>query len=75
MAIVSINKLDAIRRLRGAGFDEKQVETVVRVLSDAQANLLTRATCAEISAKFDKLIWMAGITLVLYVVNFAKLFF
>lgn len=40
--IVTFDTLDATRRLRDAGFDEKQAETVVRVLSDAQSSLVTR---------------------------------
>lgn len=42
MTIVTFDTLDATRRLRDAGFDEKQAETVVRVLSDTQSNLVTR---------------------------------
>ena len=42
MATVTFDTLDATRRLRDAGFDEKQAETVVRVLADAQSGLVTR---------------------------------
>ena len=42
MSILTFDTLDATRRLREAGFDEKQAETVVRVLSDAQDRLVTR---------------------------------
>jgi len=42
MSIVTFNTLDAPRRLREAGFDEKQAEAVVRVLSESQERLVTR---------------------------------
>ena len=42
MATLTFDTLDATRRLREAGFDEKQAETVVRVLADAQERLVTR---------------------------------
>ncbi len=41
MSILTFDTLEATRRLRDAGFDEKQAETVVRVLSDAQDRLVT----------------------------------
>ena len=41
MSTLTFDTLDATRRLRDAGFDEKQAETVVRVLSDAQVRLVT----------------------------------
>lgn len=59
------------RRLRDAGFDEKQAETVVRILSGAHLD----ATLAAIDSKFDRLIWMTGLALVLSAVNFFLLFF
>ena len=48
---ITFDTLDATKRLREAGFDEKQAETVVRVLSDAQSNLVTRE---HFDAKFSK---------------------
>lgn len=42
MSTLTFDTLDATRRLRDAGFDEEQAETVVRVLSDAQDRLVTR---------------------------------
>lgn len=42
MATITVDMLDFTRRLREAGFNEKQVETVVRVLSDAQSSLVTQ---------------------------------
>jgi len=42
MSSITFDTLDATRRLRDAGFDEKQAEAVVRVLSDSQERLVTR---------------------------------
>ena len=42
MSTLTFDTLDATRRLRDAGFDERQAETVVRVLSDAQDRLVTK---------------------------------
>ena len=55
MATVTFDALDATRKLRDAGFDEKQAETVVRVLAASQESLITRehfdAKFAVIEAK------------------------
>jgi len=79
MSSITFDTLDATRRLRDAGFDEKQAEMVVRVLSDAQSNLVTRehfdSKMDVIDAKFDKLTWMIGVLIALAVANFAKQFF
>ena len=79
MSTITFDTLDATRRLRDAGFDEKQAEAVVRVLSDAQSNLVTRehfdSSMALIDAKFDKLSWMMGIMIAIAAANFAKQFF
>jgi len=42
MGTLTFDTLDATRRLREAGFDEKQAEAVVRVLSESQERLVTR---------------------------------
>ena len=42
MTTLTFDTLDATRRLRDAGFDEKQAEAVVRVLSESQDKLVTR---------------------------------
>lgn len=42
MSAVPFDTLDFTHRLREAGFDEKQAEVVVRVLADAQNQLVTR---------------------------------
>lgn len=41
MSILTFDTLEATRRLRDAGFDEKQAEAVVRVLSESQERLVT----------------------------------
>lgn len=42
MGTITFDTPNFTRRLRDAGFDEKQAEVVVRVLSDAQSGLVTR---------------------------------
>jgi len=42
MGTVTFDTLEFTRKLRDAGFDEKQVETVVRVLAESQEKLVTR---------------------------------
>ena len=79
MGTITFDTLDATRKLKDAGFDEKQAETVVRVLSDAQSGLVTRehfdAKFAIVETKMDKLSWMMGILITFAVANFAKQFF
>lgn len=76
MSTVTFDTLEITRKLRDAGFDEKQAEAVVRALSDAQSNLVTRehfdARMALVDAKFDKITWMVGVLLALAI---AKQFF
>ncbi len=42
MSTVTFDTLEFTRKLREAGFDEKQAETVVRVLAESQEKLVTR---------------------------------
>ena len=42
MATVTFDTLAAVHRLRDAGYDEPQAEAIVRVISDAQGQLVTR---------------------------------
>ena len=72
MATVTFDTLDATRKLRDAGFDEKQAETVVRVLAEAQSNLVTKE---HFDAKFDRLYWILGVLLAFAIANFSKQFF
>lgn len=79
MSTVTFDTLDAARRLRDAGFDEKQAETVVRVLSEAQDALATKSDLTSLrehfDAKFALVQWMLGVVLALAVANFGKQFF
>lgn len=79
MATVTFDTLDATRKLRDAGFDEKQAETVVRVLAASQESLITRehfdAKFSLIEAKMDKISWMISAVIAIAAANFAKQFF
>ena len=79
MSTITFDTLEATRKLRDAGFDEKQSETVVRVLADAQDSLVTREhfdfKFTLIEAKMDKLSWMLAAILALAAANFAKQYF
>jgi hypothetical protein len=83
MSTITFDTLDFTRRLREAGFDERQAEAVVRVMVDAQSTLVTREHFdakmetleTRLDAKIDKLSWMMGILIALAVANFAKQFF
>jgi len=79
MATVTFDTLDATRKLRDAGFDEKQAETVVRVLAASQESLITRehfdAKFGLIEAKMDKISWMISAVIAIVAANFAKQFF
>lgn len=79
MSTVTFDTLTFTRKLRDAGFDEKQAEMVVRVVADAQEKLVTRehfdSKMSIMDAKFDKLTWMLGAVLGLAIANFAKQYF
>ncbi len=83
MSTVTFDTLDFMRKLREAGFDERQAEAVVRIMADAQAALVTREHFdakmetleTRLDAKIDKLSWMMGILIAMAVANFAKQFF
>ena len=79
MSTITFDTLEFTRKLRDAGFDEKQAEAVVRVMADAQGSLVTRE---HFDAKIDILRlenshtrWMLGAVLAVAVANFAKQFF
>ena len=79
MSSVTFDTLEFTRKLKDAGFDEKQAETVVRVLADAQDRLVTRE---HFDTKIELLRmenahtrWMIGALIALAVTNFAKQFF
>ncbi|MCK0507949.1 DUF1640 domain-containing protein [Aromatoleum anaerobium] len=90
MSTITFDTLEFTRKLREAGFDEKQAEAVVRVMADAQSSLVTREhfdvetklTREHFDAKIDLLRaenshtrWMLGILTALAIANFAKQFF
>ena len=72
MSTVTLVTMEAVRKLRNPGFDEKQAETIVRVLSDAQDSLVTW-DCLD--SKLEPIKWMMGVLIGLAVANFAKQFF
>lgn len=89
MSTITFDAHEFVGRLRAAGFDEKQAEAVVRVVSEAQSGFVTReyfdsrialldskvdAKFAVVDAKFDKLSWMMGVLIAIAVANFAKQF-
>ncbi|MEG7524285.1 MAG: CCDC90 family protein [Chromatiales bacterium] len=60
MTSVTFDTLEFTRRLQEAGFDEKQAETVVRVLASSQENLVTRE---HFDAEMKLLRWMLGVVM------------
>ncbi|WP_298233016.1 hypothetical protein [uncultured Azohydromonas sp.] len=75
--------LDATRRLRDAGFDEQQAETLVRVLADAQPGLVTREHFdarieqleARLEAKLTPVKWGMGLVVAGVAAQLVKTFF
>lgn len=76
---ITFDTLEASRKLREAGFDEKQAETVIRVLSDAQDGLVSKehfdSRIELLRTESAHTRWMLGAVLALAVANFAKQFF
>ena len=72
MATITFDTLEFTRKLRDAGFDEKQAEAVVRVMASAQDSLVTRD---YLDSKIEPIKWMMGVLIGLAVANFAKQFF
>jgi hypothetical protein len=79
MTTITFDTLEFTRKLRDAGFDEKQAETVVRVIADAQGTLVTRdhfdAKIEILRLENSHTRWMLGAVLAVAVANFAKQFF
>lgn len=80
MSTITFDTLEAAQKLRDAGFDEKQAESVVRVLAGAQDNLVTSKINA-LRDHFDSKIdvsrveiahtrWMIAALFVLSIANF-----
>lgn len=90
MSTITFDTHEFVGKLRAAGFDEKQAEAVVRMVSDAQSGVVTRdhfdarinlleskvdAKFAVVDVKFDKMTWMIGVLIAIAAANFAKQFF
>jgi len=83
MSTVTFDTMDLSRKLRDAGFDERQAEAVVRVMSDSQGVLVTKdhleitlgKELSPIKADLLLLKWMMGVLIAMTVANFAKQFF
>lgn len=60
MATVTFDTLEAVRRLKEAGYEEKQAEAIVRVIGQAQDRLVTTD---HFDSRFTLLQWMIGINL------------
>ena len=79
MTTITFDTLEFTRKLRDAGFDEKQAETVVRVIADAQGTLVTRdhfdAKIEILRLENSHTRWMLGAVLAVALANFAKQFF
>ena len=71
MGKVPINTLAAVHRLRDAGYDEQQAEVIVRVIGDAQDQLVTRE---HFDSKIAILHWSNGFILAFLVAIFVKIF-
>jgi hypothetical protein len=72
MSTVYFDTLEFTRKLRDAGFDEKQAEAVIRAIANAQDGLVTKE---YLDAKIEPIKWMMGVLIGLAVANFAKQFF
>jgi hypothetical protein len=79
MSTVTFDTLHFTRKLRDAGFNEKQAEAVIRVVAEAQEKLVTSehfdAKMSIMDSKFEKITWMLGAVLGLAIANFAKQYF
>ena len=76
MTTITFDMLDMVDRLKTAGFDQKQAEAVVRVITEAQNTLVSTSTLdsrlketelrleAKINeVKYDMVKWIAGMLL------------
>jgi hypothetical protein len=81
MATITFDTHLFVKKLKEAGFDEKQVESLseaMRVAID-QSELVTKKDLqielAPINAGIDLLKWMVGALIAMTIANFAKQFF
>jgi hypothetical protein len=76
MTTITFDMLDMVDKLKTAGFDQKQSEAVIRVITEAQNTLVSNETLdsrlketelrleAKINeVKFDMVKWIAGMLL------------
>ncbi|MBK5962749.1 DUF1640 domain-containing protein [Thiocystis minor] len=71
MTTITFDTLQLVDRLKAAGFAQEQAESVVRVISDAQEELVTKTyldhtlekTLAPIRTDLTVLKWMMGVLL------------
>ena len=83
MATVTFDTYDFVVKMKEAGFDEKQAEAVVRMVSLSQSELVTNLhfdmkiekELAPIKAELLVIKWMMGVLIAIAVANFAKQFF
>lgn len=83
MTSITFNTLAFTKRLQEAGFDEKQAETVVNVLVEAQDNLVTRdhfdarldVTEARIEGRLNLIQWMLAAVVIAEVIPLLKALF
>jgi hypothetical protein len=53
MTTVSFNTFELVDRLKAAGFAQEQAEAVVRIISDAQNELVTKCDLKDAFREFD----------------------
>ena len=83
MATVTFDTYDFVVKMKEAGFDEKQAEAVVRMVSLSQSELVTNLhfdmkiekELAPIKAELLVIKWMMGVLIAIAVANSAKQFF
>ncbi len=71
MATVTFDTLELVGKLKSAGFADEQAEAVVRVISEAQQELVSREyldsalqrELAPLRTEFTALKWMTGIVI------------
>lgn len=71
MATVTFDTLELVTKLKSAGFADEQAETVVRVIADAQQELVSREyldnalqrELAPVRTELAVLKWMTGIVI------------
>jgi hypothetical protein len=82
MATITFDTHDFVIKMREAGFDEKQAEAIVRVVTAFQSELITNThfdmkiekELVPIKAELLVIKWMMGVLIALAIANFAKQF-